>query len=224
VNSHVSIFTDHVIDESATTQAPRLTRAEQRDATRRALVEATADCLVEEGYAALTTRRVAERAGVAQSTLMHHFATREALLIEAVTHLALQLVERTLQEIDLAALLAPGGREAVLDEAWREFTSPQALAAAQLWVAAWTEPELAETLRELEERIGTILVKTTVAFFPDLGPDRRLPALLDTTVSLIRGLVLAIPVSGREAVDARWRAIKPILLESASELLDKPGR
>src|SRR5437588_6331120 len=199
-----------MIDEASTLAEPRrVTRAEQRAATRRALVEATAECLVEEGYAALTTRRVAERAGVAQSTLMHHFATREALLIEAVTHLALQLVERTLQEIDLAALLAPERREAVLDEAWREFTSPQALAAAQLWVAAWTEPELAETLRELEERIGAILVKTTVAFFPDLAPDARLPALLDTTVSLIRGLVLAIPVSGRDAVEARWKAIKP---------------
>ena len=212
-----------MIDETAI-RAPRLTRAEQRDATRRALVEATAECLVEEGYAALTTRRVAERAGVAQSTLMHHFATREALLVEAVTYLALQLVARALEEIDLAALRAPERREAVLDEAWREFTSPQALAASQLWVAAWTEPELAETLRELAERIRAILANTSVAFFPDLAPDPRLPALLDTTVSLIRGLVLDIPVAGRDAVDARWKAIKPILLESAAELLDKPAR
>ena len=72
---------------------PRLTRAQQRAATRAALIQATADCLIEEGYSALTTRRVAERAGVAQSTLMHHFPTREALLVEAVTSLALRLAE-----------------------------------------------------------------------------------------------------------------------------------
>src|SRR5437870_8709007 len=116
-----------MIDETVT-RPPRLTRAEQRDATRRALLEATTECLVEEGYAALTTRRVAERAGVAQSTLMHHFETRDAMLVEAVTLLAVRLLDDALDQIDLAKLAAPEHREAVLDQAWREFTSPQALA------------------------------------------------------------------------------------------------
>ena len=106
---------------------------------------------------------------------MHHFETREALLVEAVTHLALRLADRTLDRIDLAALRTPEQREAVLDEAWREFTSPQALAAAQLWVAAWTEPELAPTLRELEERLGAIIVATTTALFPEQAGDPRVP-------------------------------------------------
>jgi hypothetical protein len=39
---------------------------------------------------------------------------------------------------------------------------------------------------------------------------------------LIRGLVLAIPVSGRDEVDARWRAMKPVLLRAAADLLDRP--
>jgi AcrR family transcriptional regulator len=199
----------------------RPTRAEQRAATRVAIVEATAGCLVEEGYAALTTRRVAERADVAQSTVMHHFETREALLVEAVTHLALRLADRALEAIDLAGLREPSHREAVLDEAWREFTSPQALAAAQLWIAAWTEPELAGTLRELEERIGAIIDTTAQALFPDLEANARLAALLDASVSLIRGLVMALPIWGRDAVDARWEAIKPILLDAAARLLDE---
>ena len=46
-------------------------------------------------------------------------------------------------------------------------------------------------------------------------------ALLDLAVSLIRGLVDAIPVWGREAVDARWGAIKPIVLEATGRLLDE---
>ena len=110
---------------------------------------------------------------------MHHFETREALLIEAVTHVAFRLAEDALDQVDLAALRAPEQREAVLDEAWREFTSPQALAAAQLWAAVWTEPDLAPTLRELEERIGGIIVNAATALFPELADDPRLPALLD---------------------------------------------
>src|SRR4051794_29218943 len=199
-------------------------RRGQREATRLSIVHATAACLVEEGYAALTTRRVAERADVAQSTVMHHFGTREALLVEAVTHLALRLSERALASIDLAALGEPSHREAVLDGAWREFTSPPALAAAQLWAAAWAEPELAAPLRQLEERIAAIIATTAQTLFPDVGgeADERQAALLDACVSVIRGLVMAVPVRGREAVDARWEAIKPILLDATARLLDAP--
>ncbi len=198
----------------------RRTRAEQRAATRVALIDASAAVLVEEGYAALTTRRVAERAGVAQSTLMHHFPAREELISETITQLAIDLADRALDEIDLESLRTPDRREAVLDQAWRRFTSPEALAAAQLWVAAWTEPELAATLRETEERLTGILMSTASALFPELASDQRFPALMDTAVSLIRGLVFAIPVTGRDGAERHWQAIKPILLESATDVLD----
>lgn len=206
-----------MISEGSTERRP--TRAQQRAATRTAIVRATADTLVEDGLANLTTRRIADRASVAQSTVMHHFATRHALLVEAVTHLALQLVERSTDAIDVDALRTPAQREAVLDQAWAEFTSPQALAAAQLWVAVWTEPDLIPTVRELEERISAMLLATTGALFPDLD-DERLLAQLDASVALIRGLVMAIPVWGQDAIDARWAAIKPMLLDSMAGLLD----
>lgn len=203
------------------TAARRPTRAEQRAATRQAIVEETVSCLVRDGYGAFTTRRVAERAGVAQSTVMHHFDTREALLVEAVTHVALRLAEQALDGIDLAALRAPEQRETVLDEAWSEFSSPQALAAAQLWAAVWSEPELAPTLRELEERISAIIITSAHALFPELADDPRLPALLDGAVAFIRGLVMGIPVWGHDQVTARWEEIKPLLLTAAAALLDE---
>lgn len=201
-----------------------MTRAEQRVATRTSIIEATIACLVDEGWPALTTRNVADRAGVAQSTLMHHFETRESLLVEAVTQLALRLADDALDQIDLSELRTARGRDAVLDQAWREFSSPQALAAGQLWSAAWTEPELAATLRELEERLTGIIDAAAATLFPEVVDDPRFPAILDAAVSLIRGLVLAIPVSGREAVEKRWQAMKPILSKAAADLLDDVGR
>jgi AcrR family transcriptional regulator len=212
-------FTDHVIDERVATPE-RVSRAEQRASTRRALIDATVRCLTEDGYGALTTRRVAERAGVAQSTLMHHFETREALLVEAVSDLALRLAREAVRDIDLAALQLPEQRAAVLDQAWRKFTSPEGLAAAQLWIAAWSKPELASSLRDLERRIDAIVAGTASALFPEQAGDPRFPALLAMAVSLIQGLVTQIPVSGRRSVNARWRAIKPILADAAGRLLD----
>jgi AcrR family transcriptional regulator len=222
-NAKIS-FTDHVIDQrlkSSPTAPSRITRAQQRDATRLAIIDATIQSLVQDGYAALTTRRIAERAGVAQSTVMHHFETREALLIEAVTQLAARLAEQALEEIDLAALRSPKHRDAVLDQAWREFTSPQALAAAQLWMAAWAEPPLAAALRDLERRITSILMATATTLFPDEAEDSDFAAMIDAAVSLIRGLVTAIPISGREAIDERWAAIKPLLSRAAAQLLER---
>ena len=198
----------------------RKTRAEQRAATRLALLDATTECLLEDGYAGLTTRRVAERAGVAQSTLMHYFPAREDFLVEAITHLALRLADDATDAIDLAAMRKPEHRERVLDQAWREFTSREALAAGQLWMAAWAEPELGATLRELEARLNSIILVTASTLFPDHAGDPRFPALLDGTIAMIRGLVIEIPIWGHEAITQRWELLKPIILDAAAQLLD----
>lgn len=198
----------------------RLTRAQQRVQTRTAIMDATGQVLVDDGYAELTTRRVAELAGVAQSTLMHHFPTRETLLVETVSHLAMRLADEVIDELDLSALREPHEREAVLDQAWAQFTSPPAIAAAQLWAAAWAEPELAAELRLLEQRLGGLIVGTASTLFPDVSDDPRFVPLIDASVSLIRGLVMGIPVAGAQEIDARWRSIKPLLIEAAGRMLD----
>jgi AcrR family transcriptional regulator len=213
-----------VIDETSgkRSRGRRLSRAEQAAATRGSIIDATIDCLVEDGYPTLTTRRVADRAGVAQSTLMHHFETREALLVEAVSHLVARLAQDTLRELDMESVAqAPEHREAVLDQVWREFTSPQALAAAQLWVAAWSEPELARTLRDLEARLNRIALETARPLFPALADDPRFPAVVETALSIIRGLVVGIPIAGQRDIDARWAASKPIMLDVVARLLDE---
>jgi AcrR family transcriptional regulator len=200
--------------------ARRKTRAEQSAERRANVIQATIDCLVEDGYSELTTRRIAERAGIAQSTLMHHFPSREGLLADAVTQLALELAEHAVDEIDVAALRIPSRRDAVLDQAWAEFTSPEALAVGQLWVAAWTEPDLAGALVEVQRRLSTVIVGTAAALFPSESSNEAFLSLVDLAVSTICGLITAIPITGREAVDARWQALKPLLLQTAAGVLD----
>lgn len=199
-----------------------MNRAEQRAATRQAIIDATIDCLVEEGYPTLSTRRVAERAGVAQSTLMHHFETREALLVEAVGQLVARLAEDTMRRLDLDSPAdSPERREAILDQVWRAFTSPAALAAAQLWVAAWSEPELASTLREIDARLSRIAHEAGRVLFPELADDPRFAALVETALAVIRGLVVTIPISGREEIDARWQAGKPVMLDVLGRMVEE---
>lgn len=211
---------DRSIDERTPRRPTRRSgrRAEKRDA----IIEATIDVLVEEGYADLTTRRVAERVGLAQSTLMHHFPSRDELLAEAVVQLALRLATHATDQIDLTALRIPSRRDAVLDQAWATFTSPHGLAVGQLWLAAWTDPGLVRALGEMERRLSALIVGTAATLFPEESTNPRFVSLIDLVVTSICGLVSAIPISGRELVDQRWQALKPLLLLTVASVLDGP--
>jgi AcrR family transcriptional regulator len=63
--------------------SPRKTpRQERSRATVEALLEATADILVRDGYAKLTTNRIAERAGVNIASLYQYFPGKDAIVAE----------------------------------------------------------------------------------------------------------------------------------------------
>lgn len=63
--------------------SPRKTpRQERSRATVEALLEATADILVRDGYAKLTTNRIAARAGVNIASLYQYFPGKEAIVAE----------------------------------------------------------------------------------------------------------------------------------------------
>jgi AcrR family transcriptional regulator len=63
--------------------SPRKTpRQERSRATVEALLEATADILIRQGYAKLTTNRIAERAGVNIASLYQYFPGKDAIVAE----------------------------------------------------------------------------------------------------------------------------------------------
>ena len=204
-------------------QRPARRRTNASAAARRAsrILDAAVDCLIEEGYANLTTRRVAERAGVAQSTQMHHFPTREAFLVEALGHVARRMAAEALDQLDLTGVRESQRREAILDQTWAAFTSPVAEAATQLWVAAYTEPKLAEALRQFEEDLTAIIAGTAVTLFGERADDPQFAVYVEATLALVRGLAFTAPVTGREEPQRRWEAVKPLVLETAARVLDR---
>ena len=61
--------------------APRRRVGAENSATRLAILESTEQVLVEEGYAAASTRRVAARAGLKPSLVHYYFPTTDDLLV-----------------------------------------------------------------------------------------------------------------------------------------------
>lgn len=190
------------------------TRAEQRAATRHALVGAAVEQLRAEGVAAVTTRRVAGAAGVSQSTVMYHFPTRDDLVTAAVAQLAIELADQARVHFEETTAVVALDLAGYLDLIWREFTTPQALSVAQLWVACWTDPQVAKTVKSLERHIYGLAVASAEALAAP-APDFSARTYMDTVMMVVRGLVMSIPVWGIDVVSARWEVNKATLLRAA---------
>lgn len=186
------------------TETPRRrTQAERTAATRTVILDAAVDALVEIGYAATTTQEVNRRAGVSRGALLHHFPTRESLVVAAVGH----LVERRLTELLSRPRTGDEGLE-ILVEA---FSGPLFDAALELWVAARCDVNLRTAIIPLEQQVSDALAVGCAEIFGD----RYTPEQLELSVELARGLavsrILRSPDADRAFVDRLLPVWKDLL-------------
>jgi len=184
-------------------RAGRRTQAERTAATRGALLEATVQCLVTQGFGGTTTTEVAHRAGVSPGALLHHFPAKADLLCAAVGH----LFELRQAEFRKAmANLGPGAdrRSAGLDLLWSMFSGPTFTAWLELWMAARSDPALAEAVIRLDrefiaasEDVFRELFADEITAAPELGRSG-----LGLLYSLMSGLALARLIPGYEPAPA----------------------
>lgn len=74
-------------------------RQERSKATVDAILEATAQVLVKDGYDKTSTNRVAERAGVSVGSVYQYFPNKEALVGELVDRYSREIMERLIGEL-----------------------------------------------------------------------------------------------------------------------------
>jgi AcrR family transcriptional regulator len=188
----------------------RVPQEERTRAMRQRLLEATLQCLVERGWSGTSTTLVSERAGVSRGAQLHHFPTKNALVIAAVEHIA--TVRR--DELGEAAAALPRGERRtreVLELLGEHFTADVFAAALERWVAARTDPQLLAALEPLERQTGRETHRLTVEM---LDVDESRPGareLVQATLDLIRGLGLANTISDdrgrRKQIPDRWAEV-----------------
>jgi AcrR family transcriptional regulator len=71
--------------------------SEAGDATRMALLDAAEDLLISKGLVGITTRKVADQAGVNQALVHYHFGTIEQLLLAVLERVSVQVKQRSEQ-------------------------------------------------------------------------------------------------------------------------------
>jgi AcrR family transcriptional regulator len=187
---------------------------------RSEILRATIELLGTEGYAALTTERVAERAGLSHAGVHYHFETKTDLVEAAVEHVH----ENTLD--GLRSIEGPPDERlaAMLSELFAVAAAPEGQTAALLSLntAGARDERLREALAAFDREVtafvaGVIADGIEVGVFTDRPPEATARTLLATADGAgIRGL-LGEPTDGvREVV--RDRILDDLYVEDAPTL------
>ena len=130
---------------------PRRTQAERSATTRRALIDATLELLVERGWAGITSVAVCERAGLTRGAFIHHFDSLAELFAAALDA----------RYDDLAAAAGAGPRADsiadVVTRMWASIVATDFKVVIEAWLAAANDPELGRAIGPVVERFAKLV-------------------------------------------------------------------
>ncbi|MBA3820726.1 MAG: TetR/AcrR family transcriptional regulator [Deltaproteobacteria bacterium] len=201
-------------------EAARVPRTQQqrRDETRRALLDAAVESLIEVGFARTTTLEVQRRADVSRGALLHHFPSKAELLVAAVAHLA----EMRAHELERLSAQLPEGRartDAVLGLLWQCFSGTFFQVTMELRTAARTDPELRPVLANAEKVLREgIIAQARTLFGKDVADHPGLERALDMTLQLMIGAAMSAVLHADKRLDALiddWKSLFPMVLAQA---------
>ncbi|MBQ0927818.1 TetR/AcrR family transcriptional regulator [Saccharopolyspora endophytica] len=159
-------------------------------ATRQRLLEATIDCLADQGWEATTVTAAAQRAGVSRGAAQHHFPAREDLITAALEHMFdARMAEIRAESTRLPE--GPGRTEFVVSRVVDHYTGELFKAALQVWTAAAADPSLRERIVPLEAKFGRTVHQTAIELLGADDSDPTTRRLVQATLDLARGLGLA---------------------------------
>ncbi|KHO26132.1 transcriptional regulator [Mycolicibacterium setense] len=201
-------------------QAKRRTQAQRSAEMRTRLLDATVECLVTYGYAGTTTQRVAEVAGVTRGAQVHHFRSKEDLVVAAIEHLAEQRVQAAVRDLGRVAN-NPDSVSMMLDYLWESHQGPIFVATLELWVAARTDSVLAEQVERVEPIVNGALIGALAQLVPDRAAQKELRDLAYTAMDALRGILLS-SFADRDGKRARkrWDRVCEQLRDMLSDALD----
>jgi AcrR family transcriptional regulator len=194
---------------------PKQARAQ---ATRRRLLDAAVDELLDRGYAGLTTAGVATRAGVSRGAQQNYFPHKSGLVVAAVRHLGARQLEELREQLEDV----PDGQERVqagLDVLFQQYSGRLFAAVIELALASCADAELQAVIQAEERNIAETMRATAALIFGQgFLASREEATRWGTTLSAIRGVALLKLLGHAPAtVDRQWQATRTHLLALLAE-------
>ncbi|MEM9466123.1 MAG: TetR/AcrR family transcriptional regulator [Actinomycetota bacterium] len=163
--------------------------------TRRRLIVATVESLVERGYAATTGVEVCRRADLTRGALNHHYPDFTDLLADALEAAYADLLGPAEDQ------LPPQSLEAWIRSAHHHLSKPTFKAVIELWLASQNAPEIAAAMTAHVRSLAWLFAPDAVLGDPpdEADPDLR-AAIYRTAAEAFIGLALGRASQGGEPV------------------------
>jgi len=175
--------------------------------TEQALLDAAERLLVEVGAAGITTRRVAEEAGLNHGLVHYYFGSVEQLLVRVLERFTDRLVERQQQMYAADVPFLEKWRTAM---SYLEEARPYQKIWFELQALAWNRADLGERLAHVHAEWREVLVEAFAPVREELGLEIPLEALVTLVYAFNEGIMLdrmaGIELGHRELLDwiDRW--------------------
>jgi AcrR family transcriptional regulator len=159
-----------------------------RSAAEDALLDAAERLLVDVGYAKITTRRLAEEAGVNHGLVHYYFGSIENVLLRVLERFTAELTarQRALYAADVPFL-----------EKWRQamrYLVSDDVAYEKIWLElqalAWDRPELREAVARVNDEWRAVLTEALAEPHERYGIEMPLEALVSLVMTFNEGVIL----------------------------------
>ncbi len=168
-------------------------------ATRRALMDAAFACLAELGYHRSSTVAVCERAGVARGTMLHHFPSKQALMLASIDDLLMRRAAEFAAELEGFT----GGPAELLPHLWSALRGPTFSVWLELAVAARTDDVLGPEFRLMMKRFDATANAVAESLLADHIDDPEvIRAGVQVLFSALNGFALDFLQKDEEEVEA----------------------
>jgi AcrR family transcriptional regulator len=159
-----------------------------REAAEEALLDAAERLLVEVGHAGITTRRIAEEAGVNHGLVHYYFGSNESLLVRALERFTERLIAR---QRELYAADVP------FVEKWRtamRYLLSEDVAYEKVWLElqalAWNNKDLQTRLARVNDEWRAVLTEAFEEPHRELGIQMPLDALVSLVMTFNVGIIV----------------------------------
>jgi AcrR family transcriptional regulator len=183
--------------------SPAAAKTAARTAAEEALLDAAERLLAGVGYAGVTTRRLAEEAGINHGLVHYYFGSNENLLVRALERFTSRLIARQ-REMYAADLPFAEKWQTAMRYLVSEDVSYQKIW-LELQALAWNNPDISARLAQVNAEWRAVLTEAFAEPRRELGIELPLPALVSLVMTFNLGIIVerlsGIETGHRELLD-----------------------
>jgi AcrR family transcriptional regulator len=170
--------------------ARRRTQAERSEETRTRILKAASNLIRKRGYARFRTAEVAEEAGLSRGAQLHHFPTKDSLVVATLEYVFEQA--QVLSRRRASAVNKPRDLiEAVIEDAREFFFSEHFMVAIDIVLSTSTNQSVRKQILDISRKARRpVEVAWTEALAANGVPSQLASDIVALTLSLVRGMAL----------------------------------